>query len=114
MIKKVNQQVEYNKWNQGPNLQRPASGMKMGSQQKRQENDYEEPLDEPIEDGGVDEVDRIRQAMANEKMKAQQYSEKQIVRKVESKPTNKLNQLGQQKVAGNPLNLQKNLDGFAK
>lgn len=75
MIKKVNQQVGYNQWNQGPNLQRPNSNMMNGSQQKRQENDYEEALDEPIEDDGLDEVDRIRAAMANEKMKAQQYSE---------------------------------------
>ena len=114
MIKKVNQQVGYNQWNQGPNLQRPPSNMKNGSQQKRQENDYEEPLNEPIEDDGLDEVDRIRAAMASEKMKAQQYSEQQIVRKVEPKATNKLSQLGQQKTTGNPMNLNKNLDGFAK
>jgi len=33
-------------------------------------------VDEPIEDDGLDEVERIRLAMANEKIKAQQFAEK--------------------------------------
>lgn len=88
--------------------------MNRGSQQKKQESEYDEVVDEPIEDDGLDEVERIRLAMANEKIKAQQFAEKQIVRKAEPKPTNKLTQLGQNKSAGNPMNLGKNLDGFAK
>jgi hypothetical protein len=65
------------------------------------------------ENDGLDEVERIRQAMAKEKIKAKQFSEKQILRKVEPAPTNKFSQMGQNKGA-NPMNLQKNLDGFAK
>jgi hypothetical protein len=65
-----------------------------GSQQKRQESDggdqnYENDAIEP-EDDGLDEVERIRKAMAKEKIKAQEFAEKKIVRKVELAPsTNK-------------------------
>jgi len=37
---------------------------------KKQESEYDEVFDEPIEDDGLDEVERIRLAMANEKLKA--------------------------------------------
>lgn len=68
----------------------------MGSKQRMSEmsanrrNDFEEDVvDESVEDG-LSEMERVKRAMAAEKMKAQEYSEKQIVRKVESKPSNKL------------------------
>ena len=63
------------------------------SQQKRNEFE-EEVIDEPVDDG-LDEMTRVRNAMEKEKLKAQEYSEKQIVRKVETKPAKKLSQLGQ-------------------
>lgn len=50
--------------------------------------------------------------MAKEKAKAQKFSEQQISRKIEAPKENKLASMGQRQ--GNPLNLQKNLDGFAK
>lgn len=37
---------------------------------KNKESDFDEVPDEPIEDDGLDEVERIRLAMANEKKKA--------------------------------------------
>ena len=87
LIKKVNQQVGYNQWNQGPKLDRPSSNIK-GSQQKRIETDgqySDDAYDEPVEneDDGMDEVERIRQAMAKEKLKAQKFAEKKIERKLE-------------------------------
>ena len=72
-----------------------------GSQQHRQETQGGDYSDDGYDDGfekdaavedpndGLDEMERIRQAMAKEKMKAQKFNEKQIVREVKQ-PQNKL------------------------
>ena len=38
--------------------------------------DYDENFDDKVEDDGLDEMERIRQAMAKEKIKAQKFKEK--------------------------------------
>jgi hypothetical protein len=39
-------------------------------------DEYEESFDNKVEDDGLDEMEKIRQAMAKEKLKAQKFKEK--------------------------------------
>mmetsp|Transcript_4407 Transcript_4407/g.7484 ORF Transcript_4407/g.7484 Transcript_4407/m.7484 type:complete len:411 (+) Transcript_4407:466-1698(+) len=118
MKKKVGLQVEYKQWNQGPNMnssQKPRiddssrksrgmeSAQKLGEDS---EEDYEENFEEKVDDSGLDEMERLRNAMAREKAKAEKFNVKNLGKKVvEAKPAGPLN---------NPLKPQKNMDGFVK
>lgn len=81
---------------------------------KRQSNDYsdddyEEDFQDKPEDEDQDEMERIRNAMQREKAKADKYKERQIHREREEQQKHKF-----QAAANNPLQLNKNLDGFMK
>lgn len=60
---------------QGPSM----SSMKLRQDTQNDDNsneDYNEDFDDKVEDDGLDEMERIRQAMAKEKLKAQKFKEK--------------------------------------
>lgn len=69
-------------------------------------------MNEELEEEGKDEVEQIKQAMVREKAKADKFIEKQISKqKVESSQKIGVTSGGG---ASNPLQLNKNLDGFIK
>jgi len=57
------------------------------------------------EDDGLDEMERLRKAMEKEKAKAKRFNDANLSKRIENKTTGP---------STNPLQLQKNLDGFVK
>ena len=80
------------------------------SQEPGSDDDYEgSDFEDNAVDDGIDEMEKIRNAMAREKKKADKYKDRQIHREKEEKEKLKF-----QAKCDNPLILNKNLDGFMK
>lgn len=90
MKQKVNQNVGYNQWNQGPLHSAQKENM-MGSSQKPKpsvpdfkansdsDDNYDDGFEEKgADDDGMDEMEKIRQAMARQKEKATKFNNKNL------------------------------------
>ena len=120
-----------NRMNQGPNI-RPSSRMRANnshmnmsankpiskiksrlSNDGASDDDYEEDQwDKNAEDDGVNEMEKIRNAMNRDKMKADKFKEQQQFSMNQQEASEKYKFQGANR--NNPLQVQRNLDGFTK